>query len=503
MACPLAFGEVGVKDRIKSVLNYKKPAFWIILVAVVALVVTGVCFLTDPIKKLIDPPNVDTDKKDAVFSDIDYYEWTGELDEESFITATNEYLSANMQPVVYSLETVANSIEIKVDYSIFKSRTLVFGRIVGDAATEFQNRSINSIEETEENSIYVDIGSYLTFISGYDTWFVVVQVADLDLVNHNYYFRVDNNDCWTDSSRDAKAALRLISNRDLKYSHSVYAGVQQSHTPPELYINSKDLYRIDSGGAGMTKIGSLIQVDLKKANFDSSFVLGNTLGGGLTAEELRKNNAMAWEIRRDAEDNNADMVPMYLLYQKDKTVLCALGKTVNGQKTIYAVHGFEVTEGLHMRIQKEQHIYWAFSNQPIMVLDEFPDLTFRCSLNAYVVDSWGDKYRLDGGSVKTAVFADLNQDGYREFIISGEMSSKHDYIFVYDIKNEAKYALQAGYSFYLLANATTGGLTVLVFDIKNDTSLPESTIRMTKSGGSYILELCAGSEVWYQREHEK
>ena len=51
MACPLAFGEVGVKDRIKSVLNYKKPAFWIILVAVVALVVTGVCFLTDPINK--------------------------------------------------------------------------------------------------------------------------------------------------------------------------------------------------------------------------------------------------------------------------------------------------------------------------------------------------------------------------------------------------------------------------------------------------------------------
>ncbi len=48
MACPLAFGEVGVKDRIKSVLNYKKPAFWVILVAVVALVVTGVCFLTDP-----------------------------------------------------------------------------------------------------------------------------------------------------------------------------------------------------------------------------------------------------------------------------------------------------------------------------------------------------------------------------------------------------------------------------------------------------------------------
>lgn len=50
MACPLAFGEVGVKDRIKSVLNYKKPAFWIIAVAIVAVAVISVCFLTNPDK---------------------------------------------------------------------------------------------------------------------------------------------------------------------------------------------------------------------------------------------------------------------------------------------------------------------------------------------------------------------------------------------------------------------------------------------------------------------
>ena len=47
-ACPLAFGEVGVKDRVKSVLNYKKPAFWIIIAAVVACVAVAVCFLTNP-----------------------------------------------------------------------------------------------------------------------------------------------------------------------------------------------------------------------------------------------------------------------------------------------------------------------------------------------------------------------------------------------------------------------------------------------------------------------
>ena len=47
-ACPLAFGETGVKGRIKSVLNYKKPAFWIIIISVVALIVMAICFLTNP-----------------------------------------------------------------------------------------------------------------------------------------------------------------------------------------------------------------------------------------------------------------------------------------------------------------------------------------------------------------------------------------------------------------------------------------------------------------------
>jgi beta-lactamase regulating signal transducer with metallopeptidase domain len=47
-ACPLAFGEVGVKERVKSVMNYKKPAFWIIILAVISCVIVAVCFLTNP-----------------------------------------------------------------------------------------------------------------------------------------------------------------------------------------------------------------------------------------------------------------------------------------------------------------------------------------------------------------------------------------------------------------------------------------------------------------------
>ena len=47
-ACPLAFGEVGVKERVKSVMNYKKPGFWILLASTLVCIVVAVCFLTDP-----------------------------------------------------------------------------------------------------------------------------------------------------------------------------------------------------------------------------------------------------------------------------------------------------------------------------------------------------------------------------------------------------------------------------------------------------------------------
>ena len=47
-ACPLAFGEVGVKTRIKSVLNYKRPAFWILALTLAACLIAAGCALTNP-----------------------------------------------------------------------------------------------------------------------------------------------------------------------------------------------------------------------------------------------------------------------------------------------------------------------------------------------------------------------------------------------------------------------------------------------------------------------
>lgn len=71
-ACPLAFGEVGVKTRIKGIMNYKKPAFWVVLITVAAIIVTSVCFLTNPKKDESKVGSNDFDSVTVYESKTDY-----------------------------------------------------------------------------------------------------------------------------------------------------------------------------------------------------------------------------------------------------------------------------------------------------------------------------------------------------------------------------------------------------------------------------------------------
>ena len=48
-ACPVAFGEIGIKERIKRIFSYKKPKVWIIGAVILVCVMVGMCFMTDPV----------------------------------------------------------------------------------------------------------------------------------------------------------------------------------------------------------------------------------------------------------------------------------------------------------------------------------------------------------------------------------------------------------------------------------------------------------------------
>lgn len=116
-ACPLAFGEVGVKERVKSVLNYKKPAFWLVLAAVLVCIAVAVCFLTDPVGLTLGKL---WDLTDGEYSSVTVTagEDTVVLNHEAEIDQVLEFLdSAKVNPDPVS----QNRIERASDYEIILS----------------------------------------------------------------------------------------------------------------------------------------------------------------------------------------------------------------------------------------------------------------------------------------------------------------------------------------------------------------------------------------------
>ncbi len=129
-ACPLAFGEVGVKERVKSVMNYKKPAFWIIILAVIACVVVVVCFLTNP-------------KQDSY-------------------TLRIVVPAGSQEEFVYSDEEVST---IKNSIKIWS------GDGLGD--TEVLLSPVNETTETGYTATYLTHGMPVEFDAEKDTWFKI------------------------------------------------------------------------------------------------------------------------------------------------------------------------------------------------------------------------------------------------------------------------------------------------------------------------------------------
>ncbi|MHB8062156.1 MAG: M56 family metallopeptidase, partial [Ruminiclostridium sp.] len=54
---PLAFGESNIKSRIKNILAYKKPAFWVVIVTIIVTTTLIVAFATNPKNEQVPIPN--------------------------------------------------------------------------------------------------------------------------------------------------------------------------------------------------------------------------------------------------------------------------------------------------------------------------------------------------------------------------------------------------------------------------------------------------------------
>lgn len=156
-ACPLAFGETGVKSRVKSVLNYKKPAFWIILVAILACVAVAVCFLTMPKKNQPDAAEiVGTWELSAVVADDrevspGYYidEGTGSETITLRADGTGSWVSEYINPGI-STYTIAFTYKVNGNELTFVN-------------TEDPSSTIDFVYDSKKDTLSM-IGTYKTYV---------------------------------------------------------------------------------------------------------------------------------------------------------------------------------------------------------------------------------------------------------------------------------------------------------------------------------------------------
>ncbi|GAA0798627.1 hypothetical protein GCM10008910_23510 [Faecalicatena orotica] len=77
--CPLAFGEGNIRQRVKNVLNYKKPVLWMLIAAVIVCTAVAVCFMTNPKEKIQKVDALEVAVKEAI---LEY--WKDDREEVDF-----------------------------------------------------------------------------------------------------------------------------------------------------------------------------------------------------------------------------------------------------------------------------------------------------------------------------------------------------------------------------------------------------------------------------------
>lgn len=166
-ACPVAFGEVGVKNRVKSVLNYKKPAFWVIAVAIVLCIVLAFGFLTNPKNTSVFNSKYETGK--CLYSDV--------------VSAEKETKTNN---VVYSITAYGVVFRTFEDGTTEELGELTETDFTADALKETLNKQGEKIDLGKTKNAYEILnedGKYVVFQKSNGTVYLVSFFSDGNIMN--------------------------------------------------------------------------------------------------------------------------------------------------------------------------------------------------------------------------------------------------------------------------------------------------------------------------------
>lgn len=326
-ACPLAFGEVGVKKRVKSVLNYKKPTFWIVLIAIVASVIVAICFLTNPKqdtnlgissqKSGSDLNGVSLKIVDANLSALDPYievEWTNDTNKkitfgqqfQIFYNQKGTWENCNIEEPVWHL--IAHSLDTK-------STSKYVYKLGGQNMTRIGKYRFE-VPFTAESAIK------------YKAWIEF----ELEEGVKNRFFR----------------AFKPI---ELVYDDGMYSFVQTADNAPA-YLIANGMQLFEKSISEKLR-GTFEEITISKESFDSRF-RGNEDYSWMandTLKSLKDNNRRIWQLYGDSD---AETPYLYLLLEQR-------------DGTFYIGYGYYNCNSINPTNSDDSHIRWLYRLEEISI----------------------------------------------------------------------------------------------------------------------------------------
>ena len=265
ITCPLAFGEVGVKERVRNALHYKKPAFWVVAASVAVCVVVAVCFLTNPehetmkwaknlrvddvvrVELTIMPQATDKQYKD--FNADEIAEAVALINKSSgrYISEPESLSGSTMTLYITTADgvqhTVTNNgnIYIRIDGDTYRSTHITWPYTVGDSPLP-DSFQVGDTQAADANRFYVDdwsiciVGQWLRNL-GTRVW-----LAD----NSDAYLSVVKQDSLADELAGLQNAGHAVEELDGCYRCVTQEGF--SNTVVYLYPapSGESYYRVET-----------------------------------------------------------------------------------------------------------------------------------------------------------------------------------------------------------------------------------------------------------------
>ena len=446
MVCPLAFGEVGVKERVKRVLNYKKPTFWIVLAAAIACVVVAVCFLTNPVAEV-------------------------ELGDIESVTVDNISVSDEATAELVSLINSHRCTPFRVglDDPNSLSRAIQLNCANGDFyLLHYQYYSGFSFDLRHPGED--DYRSILTFFTAED--------GGQKAWKMEYEFDAKLKEWLSEYSSPSFGAFSINQPYgvvEVTYQSPLtsFSMVAQMNTPEYMIDENKHLHSVKehSDMPTWTDLGELSETTITKENFDELF--RNNSGDGWfgreSASEIRKNTVQAWSVIYNQE------VLYYILQQNSGELYLAYGYYDYSEKDdpgsddtyirwLYKLAPQDLSASSSVTkwfdfLETPDEMKWDGSID--ITLPEFTDVTFRWSYGEMVAVKGNENTSLyTGMPIWNTYFCDLSGDGLPELCstISWGSGMIDNRVIIYDYANGVSYSLEdRGYTDYTLRQDKSDG----------------------------------------------